>query len=365
MEQELPIWPPQAPLSSWIGRVLVAPFVRWDVHHYAQIASRGYRPDDGSAQFHPLYPILASLLVRFGVHPVVALLAVRSVASVLLVLALFRTAQGKMRYTDAEFAVVSYVLSPFSVALMLPYPEGLFLLLTVLALDWALRGDWLAAGIAGALATLTRQQGLFLVIPLAYLAWQRWRALSRADGSTTGILPSLLALAAIPVAYAGFVCYRAVALRDVYVGLGGTQSLVYSLLVSPSAHKVVPVQSFVWPWVALFRAVEKLFVQPDLDLVVNLVGGVVFVVLLALSWRHQSTTHRLYSMSIVLASFAYYTGPVHPYMGLLRHLSLAFPVFMGLTYVPWSRKRRLLYLTLSVVGQAFLLLLFGLEVWVL
>lgn len=363
-EQELPVWPVGEPLSRWVGRVLLAPLERWDVPYYAQIASEGYRADDGTAQFHPLYPLLAGALVRFGVPSLTALLVIRLVASLLFISTFYRVAQSHLLPSEAIFAVLSLVLGPYAVALLLPYPEGLFLLLGVLTLDWAAKGNWLRAGAAGALASLTRQQGLFLLVPLAYLVWSSRREIGRTEKGLAGFWPPLVALSGVPAAYAGFVAYRVWALGEVGVGWGGAHDLIYSLFVSPSAAHVVPVQSFVWPWVALWNAVEKLIVAPDPDIIVNTVGGTWFLVLLALSWRHQPVSHRLYSSLIVLSSFAYYTGPAHPYMGLLRHLGLAFPVFLGCAGFIGSKRGRVSYLSLSVTSQAFLLLLYGLKAWV-
>jgi len=52
-------------------------------------------------------------------------------------------------------------------------------------------------------------------------------------------------------------------------------------------------------------------------------------------------------------SFAYHTGPVHPYMGLPRHLLLAFPVFIGLGAALRSHWQRFV----ALVWQGFWLLM--------
>src|SRR5512147_41972 len=58
LEDKIALWPPVAPLGAWLERVLLAPWQRWDVDTYLWIVERGYRADDGSAQFHPLLPWL-------------------------------------------------------------------------------------------------------------------------------------------------------------------------------------------------------------------------------------------------------------------------------------------------------------------
>lgn len=365
LERNTPVWPPSQPLWHWLERVWCAPLDRWDVRYYVRVASTGYGRDDGTAQFHPMYPLLASFLVRLGIGALPALVVVGFTASLLFICAFYCAARSDLAPQQAQFAVLSLVLGPFGVALALPYPEGLFLALSVATLTAADGGKWLLAGFCGALATLTRQQGVFLIVPLAYLAWESRRPLSWQRARLASQVSPLLAVALVPIAYAGFVSYRTWFLRDTVVGWGSLHDLVYSLLISPSAAQVVPTQSFVWPWVAVRHAVEKVLIVPDLDIVVNLVGAAWFLVLLVLSWRAQSVSHRLYTLLIVISSFAYHTGPVHPYMGLLRHLSLAFPVFLGFALRTKSGLARACYLSVSIVGQAFLLLLYGLESWVI
>ena len=139
---------------------------------------------------------------------------------------------------------------------------------------------------------------------------------------------------------------------------------IYSIAISPSATKVVPFQQFIWPWQALKYSLVKLFTRPDIDIWVNIITAVIFLILLALSWRKLRLSYRLYSLGITWVSFSYYTGSVHPYMGLPRHLFLAFPVFIGLAVVIKKQWMRLLFLGCSAVGMSFLLVLYVLNTWV-
>lgn len=64
LEATTPLWPPTAPLTRWLERVWLSPWERWDAEYFLKIAERGYRADDGTAQFHPLYPLLGWLIYR-------------------------------------------------------------------------------------------------------------------------------------------------------------------------------------------------------------------------------------------------------------------------------------------------------------
>jgi hypothetical protein len=76
------------------------------------------------------------------------------------------------------------------------------------------------------------------------------------------------------------------------------------------------------------------------------------------------TAYRLFTVLIILVSFSYYTGPIHPYMGLPRHLLLAFPIFISAT--PRINRPILgpLFITLCSVVYLILMFLFSLEAWV-
>lgn len=384
LELRVAVWPPSQPWSIWLERVWLAPFERWDVTYYLRIASMGYRPGEGTAQFHPLYPWLAKPLVTLGIHPLMALMVVSSAAAMLLLIVYYNYASLKLGPSGATFATLLFLVSPFAFALYVPYSEPVFLLCAVWALYSASLQRWWLVGIMAALATLTRQQGVLLVLPLA---WMALSPTTRAEGwwglphrseipqhdterrfikvlRDGALLKRLLPLALIPLSYGGWLLYRAVRLRDLRLDTTSLHTFIYSFLISPQATKVVPVQRFIWPWQALWLAGRKLWLSPDIDVVVNLVGGLLFLVLLMLAWRNLQPGSKIYVVASTLLSFSYYTGPSHPYMGLLRHLFLGFPVFFGLAPRVRSTWSRGFMITFSCLGLFFLLMLYGLESWV-
>jgi hypothetical protein len=369
LEARVSVWPPSHPWFLWLERAWLAPFARWDVVYYLRIASQGYQRGDGAVQFHPLYPMLAKPLISLGFSPLMALMLVSSMASLLLIVAVYNLARRDLGPPDAAFAALLCIVTPFSFALYVPYSEALFLLCAVLAFYWAARGAWWLAGLAAALATLTRQQGLLLVLPLGWLAVEQgWVGKKRQNPPVlwedSTFWGRLLPMTAVPLSYGGWLLYRARALNDVQVSFTSLHDFIYSLLISPQAVEVVPVQQFVWPWLAMWRAGRKLWQSPDIDIVVNLVGGVFFLLLVGLSWRYLRVHHKLYVVASTVLSFAYYTGPSHPYMGLLRHLALGFPVFLGVARRVRSSLARGCMLMVGFLGMLFLLLLYGLESWV-
>lgn len=367
-EELIAIWPPGRPVAVWLERVLLAPLERWDVEYYIRIATTGYRVDDGTLQFHPLYPVLARPYVLAGFGPLLALSIISAAAVLLLMIVLHRYIRVRMEPTDAQYGTLCFILSPFAFALLVPYTEALFLFFAVLCLYWARERRWWLAGVSGVLATLTRQQGLLLTLPLLWLAFEQGRGSEHGEIGDRAVRFSFstgwLAILGGPLAYVGWIIYRGVAFGDLEVNTRSIHSLIYSVFVSPAASQVVPVQAFLWPWDAVGRAVTKLVMAPDVDIVANLIGGAWFLVLMFRAWRYLDPSERVYTAAIVLVSFAYYTGPVHPYMGLLRHLLLAFPVLVAVPLYVRSRLARVTYLATGYIGQLTLLLLYGLHVWV-
>jgi hypothetical protein len=333
LEKQVPLWPPTTPLGDWWQRVFVMPWYRWDVEYFLNIAVRGYRLDDGTAQFHPLYPWLGQITGHLlGGNMLLGLLVASSLCALLLLLSFERWALLDLPAEAAWRATLYFAHAPVAFILFAPYSEATFLLCGVLALFAARRGVWWQAGLAGGLAALTRQQGIFLLLPLAWELWEwsgrRWRAL-------LGNWRGLLGLALVPAGLLLWLLYRAWALGDVAFDFSQPRTLIYGLLISRSATRVVHVQSFMPPWQALWTALQHLNVTTVIDLSL----ASFFLLLLILGarplWRLRPS-YFLYALAIILVSFSYSTGPREPYMGLPRHCLLAFPLFLPLAL--WGKR---------------------------
>jgi hypothetical protein len=315
--------------------------------------------DDGTAQFHPLLAWLATPLGWLTGNALLGLLIVSSLASALTLIVFGRLARLDLPPPAAYTAMLLMLFSPPSWVLFAPYTEPLFLLCAVLCLLWARRQRWWLAGLAGALATLTRQQGLFLLLPLA---WELWEATGRSPRRALAAWRDWLALGLIPLGLLIWLLYRAIALGDLQANFADPQALIFSLLISPSSSMVVPEQRFLPPWQALWQALQIVSHAPTVDLLVDLTLGAAWLILLAVAWRGMRTSYRIYTVVIALVSFGYYTGPFYPYMGLPRHLMLAFPVYIGLARVIQPRLRPLVIFG-GILGMLFLLLLYIFEAW--
>jgi hypothetical protein len=360
-EQAIAPWPPSAPLGAWLERVLLAPWERRDAVYYINIVGRGYRLDDGTVSFHPLLAWLAIPLTWISNSPLLGLLLVASVASALLLLLFERLALLDLGADDARTSTLLLAFSPLAFILFAPYTESLCLLFGVLCLFWARRRSWWLAGLAGGLAALTRQQGIFLALPLV---WELWESAGRRWRNALGAWRDWLAVGLVPAGLLVWLVYRAVALNDLRADFSNPQALIFSSLISSSTTQVVPVQQFLWPWQALWLALTKLWFAPEYSLLIDLVLGAGFIVLLAVAWRDMRISYRMYAVAIVLVSFSYHTGMLYPYIALPRHLLLAFPVFIGLGPRLRAPLARFVMVVLGLLAMLFLLLQYVIEGWV-
>jgi Gpi18-like mannosyltransferase len=339
LEKNIVLWPPSIHLGTWLVRAFLSPWQRWDTEWYLKIVTSGYRAEDGTAQFHPLFAWLAVPLARLGLDPLFSLLLISSIAGLLMLILFEKLAQLDMETKTAQIASILLISFPTAFILFAPYTESLFLLCAVGCMLFMRTRRWILAGVLGGLAALTRQQGVFLVFPLA---WELWESSERNLKLAVKSWRALLGVIGPAFGLGIWFFYRALFLNDFNVEAGNLKSLVYSGLVSRSAVHVVAYQ-ILWPWQALWIALKQ-FKFSDTDLLIDLLLAGIFLILIVLSWRQLRNSYRVYVAAITLISFSYYTGPIHPYLGLPRHLFLAFPVFIGMAPLLLAKKRWLIWL---------------------
>jgi Gpi18-like mannosyltransferase len=166
-----------ASLYEWL-----AIWNRWDAPHYLDLARAGYVSQGVEARwivFYPLYPWLvraASLVLRDELAGAFFISGLASVAAGVL---LYRLARVDEQEDVARAAVFYLLVFPTAYFLHIGYTESLFLALALGAFLAARARCWWAAGLLGALAALSRVNGLLLVPALAFEAWAEYRETGR------------------------------------------------------------------------------------------------------------------------------------------------------------------------------------------
>jgi hypothetical protein len=172
----VPGWPAHQIAAGWQNVFTV--WERFDALWFLRIASQGYRATDGSLAFFPLFPLLTRWVSWVvGGHPLAGGLIVSNAASLGATVALYELTRRELSERTARGAVLFLTFFPTSFFLVAPYSESLFLFLALVSLLAARRSQWWLAGLAGALAALTRNLGVLLAAPLAveaaHQAWER------------------------------------------------------------------------------------------------------------------------------------------------------------------------------------------------
>jgi hypothetical protein len=357
------------PTSSFQRVTLDVPFgsmntwSHWDGEHYVALAMGGYLhpPDNVSPAFFPLYPLLMRSFAEFFGGPVsIEVLSLWGPLLSLLFLpfALYFVYQIALDGFDegvARGAVLALALFPTTFFLNAAYTESLFLALSAGSL-WALRvrKDLLLACVLAALASATRNVGVFLVVPLVFewvkdMERYRWRGIY------------LLAAPGGLLAYMGYLWVRF-----------GDPLLFYSAQASWGRQATGPLDTAGRAWGSAVEGAGRLldpglWADPALGNTVDHLAGagnffnlaffVLAVVALLAGLRYLPLSLTAYGLLLVAPATLFGT-PGSPLMGTPRYVLVAFPVFivLGLLY-----KNRLLFggwLSLSALASVALCALF-------
>ncbi|GIM47422.1 hypothetical protein DNHGIG_29710 [Collibacillus ludicampi] len=153
--------------KAFVKASLISNFAKWDSVWYIGIAAHGYTKV--SAAFFPLYP----LTIRVGSEWLG--ISYRSsgllITNISLLLALFFL----VRLIDLDYeepvswrAGLLLVLFPTGFYLSSVYTEAMFLMWTIGCMYYARMNQWWMAGLFGMFASLTRNTGILMLLPVAY-----------------------------------------------------------------------------------------------------------------------------------------------------------------------------------------------------
>ena len=137
------------------------------------IGENGYVAEHTQA-FFPVFSQLIRLVKGFlGVNILESGLIVANAASLLAVLVFWRLLRLDYSQTLSRRILWLFLLFPTSFYLVSVYSEGLFLALVFLSFFAARKGNWLVAGLVGAVASATRPVGVFLFPALLVEFWEQ------------------------------------------------------------------------------------------------------------------------------------------------------------------------------------------------
>jgi hypothetical protein len=154
---------------GYFGNLLVSPVARWDSVWYLAIAQGGYDHDPTRTAFFPLYPLTMrglGLVVRSNL---VAGVLISLVAFLIALVVLYRLVALELDDERARGTVMLIAFCPMAYFFSAVYSESLFLALSVGCIYLARTGRWAGAGALGALAAVSRNSGVILLVPVLIL----------------------------------------------------------------------------------------------------------------------------------------------------------------------------------------------------
>lgn len=342
---DVPGWPAPVLTGGW-HNVFTA-WERYDALWYLRIAATGYRSDDGSAAFFPLYPLLVrAVSTPLGHHWLLGAYLVSNAALLVGLVLVHRLTELELGPLAARRTVLYLCVFPTGFFLFAPYSESLFLALSVGCLYAARRHRWAVAGLLGALASASRSAGLLLALPLVVEgALQAWRGPLQARWR--GLAASVAAAAAVPV---GMLLYLA------YWGHYG-QSWRRPLDIQKSGWS----KQFSLPWHTLYRGWQEGTKYPgsypggyhalDLLCVLVVLAAGVWVVL-----RVRLTYSVYLALSLLLPLLLMFDG--RPLLSLPRYYLVVVPVFWAFAAFAERWRAHDLVVGVSAAGAGLMSILY-------
>ncbi|MCL4395839.1 MAG: hypothetical protein M1482_13730 [Chloroflexi bacterium] len=331
-----------APIDGNVDGWLWAAWQRWDTIWYSVIATRGYSVNDLSTAYFPLYPLLMRATAEFvRINDVAAGMIVSSLAALGAFVLLYRLTIEEYGERAARLTLTALVVFPTAFFLMAAYSESLFLFLALAAWTAARRNRWGWAGVLGALAALTRAQGMLLALPLLALFVRQWRR--------------------------GEVRLRA-GLWLALVVAGGLAFLFYLFQTTQSLAAWLQVErywrEFAFPWEPVWESLVTIFTVGDFGLAflnaLDLGLTVLFLVWMVVLAQRRCYAQALYLAIIILPPlFAIARFSPHlPLASMSRFLLVAFPAFGAMAAARVRPMLRASLFALSFLTQVLLLMLF-------
>lgn len=311
---------------------LTQTLVQYDGFQYTHIAQYGYTNPSYRA-FLPLYPLLIRLVsYALAISVDYAALAVSWVSLCAAAVVLYAWIRFELDAAGKKISpwVTMGLIAAFPTAgfFVLPYAESLFLLLTVSALLLYRKEKYVFAGIMAALSSVTRFQGLVLIVFFAadFLLTQKRRDFRK-----------LIAIVPVILLFGAYMAYLHIHTGDALAFISAEKywGRLSGNIVANVVHSMRPL--YLW------------FIP------VGLVG-------LWTVWKYMGRAYFLYSLAFFLLPIS--SGSL---ASINRYMVSFLPMFLGLTIfgaesVP--KAVRLLYVGSSVFLLAWSIALFANGYWV-
>ncbi len=278
---------------------------RWDAVHYLDIAMQGYQGTDMA--FFPLFPLMIRILGGLMGNHLVAGILIANACFFFALLYLYKLLEHEYDRSVARRAIFYVSIFPTALFFSAVYTESLFFMLTVASFYYMRAHRWWLAGIIGLLASLSRVEGVLLVVPFAI----EWYAQHRNNLSDRRGWIDLLPAALIPVGLALYMAYLWVLRAD---------PLYFShVQIHWNRH-------FAPPWVSVINAFGKIAHATQAQTIANQSLEIVFTALMIAvllgGWRQLRPSYIAYMALSILIPMS-----TSSLMSMPRFALVLFPMF--------------------------------------
>lgn len=169
---------PPDPAIDYTGTGFLSYLCRWDCNWYLEIAAHGYSPVELGGKlgattftFFPLFPLLVRFVAPvFNGNYLLAAVVLTNACFLAALIYIYRYARLlQAGHVPALLAIGLICVMPQSLSFSAPYSESPFLLLLVIAMYYLRTERFLVAGIAAAMLSAMRPNGIFFLF--FALAW--------------------------------------------------------------------------------------------------------------------------------------------------------------------------------------------------
>lgn len=344
----------------------------WDTGNYMQIAWHGYVKKEQMA-FFPLYPLSERIvMVITGGDPFIAGLLVSNMAELIAFTVLYRLVAEDFGDERAYYTILYLAIFPTAFFFSIGYTESLFFCFSSLAFYQMRHARWWFAGLFGALATLTRPDGLFLIAPFCYeYLRRRW---PQEVKSLRAFLTRKQIFALIAsIRFDVLICLCIPAGLLLYMALGRYQfGDPLSFVHSEDAwgrHMTIPGYGMVKAmWAIRSHSLMSFTGMRSLtDLIPDMLVGLLVLLCFVGPWRLSPKlwSYGLYALILYIYFQLFTRGGTFPLESMSRFMLEPFAAFILLSNISKSRLLHQSYCMVSFAAFFFLSTQFATGHWVL
>lgn len=301
-------------------------WVKWDGPHYLEIAKNGYQTIGEPALFivfYPLYPLLI-WLSHFVISDFqTAAILLSTFFSFTASIALFELTLMDFNRKTAILAVWFLNIFPTAYFLQSAYTESLFLTVSLLTVFFYRKRIFFQSGLAGALASLTRVNGI-LLLPILLM-------------ETKNLGKNLITLLLIPLGFSVYLIIN-------YLTFG--EPFYFSKVLSSHWYK-----QFAWPWTSIQNLINFYQSQTG-DYYWLFLTELITIFLLFITTIFVYLKIRKSYGIYMFCNLLLFTSTSF-IMSTPRYALILFPIYIGLALI----KNKLI---LTIISIIFLVLLFTL-----